>query len=451
MNLLDYIGRFHPVLVHLPIGILIAAIFLEVLSNVKGFRKVRKSVKVLLVLGFAAAFVSSTTGLLHAQSGEFDESLIISHRALALTVTFFSLVAAALHGRKKQEMRLAYFIIMFALAILILLTGHSGGSITHGTDFLQPTEADEKPIGLVINSQDELYTGLVAPIFKQKCVNCHGPSRQKGKLRLDQPEFILKGGEDNILANGHAGEMWRRIHLDRNDEDHMPPKEKTPLTQAEISIITYWLDNGNPFTGTLASLPRADSLIKVLAIAPEEVKEKVVYPDDKIMSALREGGVTVSFLSKDDGRISLQFINADAAKLADLIIQLPSINRQVVEIKMPGIKITHEQWGFLQSMTALERIHLERSSFSDHEMAFLNTCVNLGYLNLVSTTVTAKGLARLSLNKLKQLYIYQTAVKEADLSAVQKLFPGTSIVFGNYQVATLESDTVEVKAKPTKK
>lgn len=450
MNLLDYIGRFHPVMVHLPIGILIAAISLEVLSHVKGFKKVRRSVKALLVLGFASALVSSATGLLHAESGEFDESLLVSHRALALVVTFFSLVAILLHGKKKKEFRLGYFIIMFALAILIILAGHSGGSITHGTEYLTPFTEDEKPVGLVVRPQHELYAGIIAPIFKQKCIHCHGASKQKGKLRLDQPEFILKGGEDNILINGHEGELWRRIHLDRNDEDHMPPKEKPPLTKEEISLITYWLDNGASFTGTLASMPGADSLMKVLTIdrvTVEKVRESVAMPDEKLVSALRNAGITVSFLSKDDGRISLQFINVYQNKLTPILEQLPVISQQVIEIKLPGIKISHDQWTFLQSMTALEKIHLEKSSFADNEVPFLNACTKLEYLNLVGTSVTAKGLARLSLNKLKQLYLFQTDIKEDELGAVQKLFPNANVVLGGYQVPTLQSDTTEVKDK----
>ena len=56
MSVLEYIGRFHPALVHFPIGILLAAAFLEFLSHFKGFRKVRKSVKILLLLGFISAF-----------------------------------------------------------------------------------------------------------------------------------------------------------------------------------------------------------------------------------------------------------------------------------------------------------------------------------------------------------------------------------------------------------
>ena len=450
MNLLDYIGRFHPVIVHLPIGIILAAILVEVLSHVKGFRKVRKSVKVLLVMGFASAFFAALTGLLHAQTGEFEESLVNSHRALAIVVTLFALVALMLHGKKKKEFRLGYFIILFALAILMLLTGHTGGSITHGEDYLKPgIEETEKPVAMVASPDNQLYADLVAPIFKKNCVSCHGPLRQKGKLRLDQPEFILKGGEEDILAHREEGELWRRINLDRDEEDHMPPKQKKQLTRGEISVITFWLDNGAKFSGTLASMPKADSILKIIGTTEniEEAREVVSSPDEKILDALRSAGVTVSFLSRGDGRISLQFMNVDPSRLSQLLAQLQLIGQQVTEIKMPGIKLAHAQWAFLKSMTSLERIHLEKSSFSDNEIEFLNSCGNLKYLNLVNTSVTAKGLTTLSVNGLLQLYVYQTGVSENDLGPLREHLPKSNIVLGNYKVLTLASDTMVQRTK----
>lgn len=456
MNILEYIGRFHPVLVHLPIGILLATVFLEALSHVKGFRKVRKAVKMLLLLGFASAFFSSLTGWLHAASGEFNPQLVLSHRALAIVVTVLSLVALLLHGEKKKEMRLGYFIILFAMTILILLTGHSGGSLTHGADYLKPSwEGEEKFISMVIKPDTRLYADLVAPVFKKNCTGCHGPTRQKGKLRLDQPDFILKGGKDGdilLIGKGDEGEMWRRINLDHEDEDHMPPKEKTQLSKAEISLITYWLETGGDFNATLASLPRADSIMQFLeGEQGDETKPKVVeivFPPDKaLLNEFRQAGVTVSFLSQGDGRISLNFINADPKKLPALFTKLPLLSRQLVEVKLPGKKLSHDEWTFLKLLPELKRVSLENSNFSDNDLVVLNPCVGLTYINFVGTSVTTKGLMQLSLNKLQKLYLFRTHVKAEDLTSLQKHFPKTDIVLGNFQIPLLALDTTIQKEK----
>ena len=35
----------------------------------------------------------------------------------------------------------------------------------------------------------------IQPIFEANCYNCHGPEKQKAKMRLDTPAFIRKGGD----------------------------------------------------------------------------------------------------------------------------------------------------------------------------------------------------------------------------------------------------------------
>src|SRR5258706_2118111 len=244
MSLPEYIGHLHPVLVHLPIGILLTAILFDLFSRRKGFRKLRKSVRLMLFLGFVSAAMSSFTGYLLSQSGDYDAALLNTHQWLGVSVSILSLVVLLLRRRKEKEMKLATSVLLVALAILILLTGHAGGSLTHGADFLKPpsiaawfgTESEKEFLPADLKSAI-LYRDLVAPVFKEKCIRCHGPSRQKGKLRLDQPEFILKGGKDGTVVRvdpWDESEMFKRIHLELDDEDHMPPKEKPQLSKNQI-------------------------------------------------------------------------------------------------------------------------------------------------------------------------------------------------------------------------
>src|SRR5882672_9051243 len=129
MDLLGYFGRFHPVLVHFPIAVLLTAIGFEWLSGRKGFRKIRKSVRWLLLLGFLSAFVSAVTGYLHAGDGEFDAEMVNTHQWLGILVTLVSGVACLLVRSKQKELRLAYVVMLGVLTILIALAGHTGGNI----------------------------------------------------------------------------------------------------------------------------------------------------------------------------------------------------------------------------------------------------------------------------------------------------------------------------------
>src|SRR3954453_2811371 len=69
----------------------------------------------------------------------------------------------------------------------------------------------------------------VQPILERACVQCHGPEKQKGKLRLDSGEALQKGGENGApITPGKPDEsdFYHRVTLDPAHEDVMPPKGK---------------------------------------------------------------------------------------------------------------------------------------------------------------------------------------------------------------------------------
>ncbi len=455
MSLLDYFGRFHPGLVHIPIGTFLGIILLECLALKPKFKNVLPATRVLFMLGFVAASVAALTGYLHAQAEDFDEELVNIHMILGISVAVVSFVAIILNGGKASYSRKAYLVSLAVLGALTVFAGHTGASITYGSQYLNPAN--------IANGNDEdfssiskdtpLYAGVIKPIFDRKCISCHGPSRQKGKLRLDTPDFIARGGEDGEIINKsfpNEGELWRRIMLEMSDDDHMPPVQKPQLSKAEISLIVYWLENGVDFTASLGAIPKSDSIMKLVReSSPEQTMEDSVVPmpDEKIIKVFERGGVTVSFLSKDDGRVALQFINAEQDSISYLLSALPSINEQVIEIKMPGRHASHEDWKKLGALKNIRKLSLENSNFSDEDLASVQALTKMEYLNLIGTAVTSGGLEKISLPELRKLYLFKTGVGEADLTKLKQHFPNAEIVVGNFQVPTLKGDTTEQKEK----
>jgi hypothetical protein len=86
----------------------------------------------------------------------------------------------------------------------------------------------------------------VRPILSQHCTRCHGASLQEGKLRLDSPAAILRGGEDGTVVVPH--EPQRSKLLDRvrsTGEDRMPPVEAgARLTDADAATLEQWILRG---------------------------------------------------------------------------------------------------------------------------------------------------------------------------------------------------------------
>ena len=432
MSLPEYIGHLHPVLVHLPIGILLTAILFDWLSRRKRFRKLRKSVQGMLFLGFVSAAMSSSTGYLLSQSGDYDAALLNTHQWLGISVSILSLVVLLLRRQKEKEIKLASSVLLFALAILILLTGHAGGSLTHGADFLKPpaitawfgAEREREFLPADLKSAF-LYSDLVAPVFKEKCIRCHGPSRQKGKLRLDQPEFILKGGKDGAVVRTDPvgeSEIFKRIHLELTDEDHMPPKEKSQLSKKQISILSYWIETGADFQSKLNTLPRADSIVSLLTDPSnqesvnenvDEAEAIVPFPDSKAMEDLRSGGVVVSLLGQGNGYVALNFMNADTTHLSSLVKVLPLLQQQISDLKLTGCHLARPDWTQLSKLTSLTRLYLENANITDEDLHSIQLLPKLEYLNLVGTAVTRSGLEKLrTLPKLKKLFLFHTPIQE---------------------------------------
>ena len=122
---------------------------------------------------------------------------------------------------------------------------------TLGLPLLTATAADNKidasKLPPASDQKGVTYAKDIRPIFEQTCFKCHGPEKQKGKLRLDSLEAVLKGGEDGkILKPGDsAGSDVVAAVARLDDEKAMPPADKgKPLTKVQIGLIRAWIDQG---------------------------------------------------------------------------------------------------------------------------------------------------------------------------------------------------------------
>src|SRR5690606_32568807 len=262
----DLLGRFHPVLVHLPIGILLLACFFQILTIKDRFTILQPAIPVMFFWGMISAVLSCITGLMLYRSGDYEGVLVERHQWLGITVAIASLVLYMLYQLSIGERSARIFSI--TIIILITITGHLGGSLTHGPDFLTEglDSGDEpemvmKPIPDI--QEAVIYKDVVQPLLQARCYNCHGSNKQKGKLRLDEQQYILKGGKDGpVIDPGKAdeSELIERLMLPLTDEDHMPPREKPQLTPSQISLLHWWISTGAPFDKKVKDLEQTDRI-----------------------------------------------------------------------------------------------------------------------------------------------------------------------------------------------
>jgi len=132
--MLELLGHFHPLLVHLPIGILTIALSLQRLSNKAKFASTKQIVPMLLLGGSITALISCITGYFLSISNHYNQLLVNWHMWMAIGVV---LVSAILYTKEiNPSVDIPKKILSFCLLGLLIVTGHFGGSLTHGADYL---------------------------------------------------------------------------------------------------------------------------------------------------------------------------------------------------------------------------------------------------------------------------------------------------------------------------
>ena len=458
------LGPFHPVLVHLPIGILLFASLLQWLVVKAEYKKLEPAIGIALFWGMIFAILSCITGFMLNQSGDYDGDLVGRHQWLGISVAIVAIVQYYLY-KKSVNAGFARWLALI-LFVLIIITGHLGGSLTHGSDYLtksfsgdsEASKSVRKPIPDIQAAQ--VYADVVQPLLQEKCYGCHGPNKQKGKFRLDQPDFILKGGKegnDVLPGNPSESEMIKRLLLERNEEHHMPPKEKPQLTENEIALLHWWVETGASFDKHVKDLPQQEKIKPVLISmqgAGIEKKPIVDIPESETGKAsesaikkLKERGAMVLPVAQNSNYLMVNFVTVDSLKDKDMELLIP-IREQLIWLKLSDQPVSDEAMKTIGKLNNLTRIQLDHTSITDKGIVPLQQLSNLVYLNLVGTRITSSGLSQLkSLNKLQQIYLYQTAIGKSDWEGLKKIFPKAVLDSGGYIVPTLESDTTVMKEK----
>jgi uncharacterized membrane protein len=468
-QLIQFFGRFHPLLVHLPIGILMVAVLFDWLSKLKRYQNLSPSVGLLYLLGGVGAIFSCLTGYFLSQSGEYEGATLQQHQWLGIATATGAL---GMYAYKTWTSKARYSLALSA-ALMLLLTGagHLGGSLTHGEDYLvaampEPfrswmgVEEAKDDIVIIKNVQEAMvYQDIVVPILKEKCYNCHNDSKQKGKLRMDSPEFLAKGGKSKAImikaGFPQESELIRRLLLPKNDEKHMPPKEKPQLTENEIQLLQWWIEQGADYQHPVKMLAQSESIRPILlglTSASGEAKEATaIYPaihlkapDANAIAALRANRVVVLPIGQQENLLSVNFVNVEAID-DQLLASLEDLKEHIVWLKWSYSKVSDQQLAVLEKMTNLTKLYLNNTNITDEGLKYLTNLPNLKYLNLVGTKVTAQGVRTLAqLPNLRQLYLYQTLISTQEGKSLMAQFPNTTIDTGGYRMPIALADSMLV-------
>lgn len=292
----DLLGRFHPLMVHFPIGLLIGALLLESWSRL---RKKDAGYRGMIYIGALTAVLSAIFGGLLQSEAEYSGSLIDRHQLMGYLTAGLSVVTALLYRSGSRLGRFAYPSLVLS-CLSLGIAGHLGAGLTHGEDYLSevlPWNQNAKGNTALLESfrafaeqdsfpqqQLDQLNLEVRAIFAHNCYKCHSSEKMKGELALDHEEGVFAGGENGAIllsGNADASDIIRRLELPRSHDDVMPPKGKS-LAQAEIDLIRLWIDQGAHWADEdLKIFPEAELALTQPALP--NTPEEIGHPVDKFV------------------------------------------------------------------------------------------------------------------------------------------------------------------------
>src|SRR3954470_10846470 len=215
------------------------------------------------------------------------------------------------------------------------------------------------------------FAKQVKPIFAENCYKCHGPEKQKAKLRLDTPEAITKGGKDGKIFEAGAPEtsaLYTRLMLPTGHDDIMPPSDDgaKPLPREKTDLIGQWIMQGASFgdwKGDAAGGVATAAAGAAGAAAPAALPQ-VAAADAGALDKLRQAGARALPLAQGINLLDVGFNSGGDVADAQLA-NLAPIAQQVYELNLAGSKVTDAGMASLASLTNLRRLHLEKTAVTD--------------------------------------------------------------------------------------
>jgi mono/diheme cytochrome c family protein len=269
--MIEFFGKFHPLFVHLPIGFLLLLGLLEWLACRPNGKELAAANRIILLLSIPASIASVICGWLLAESGKYDVSALFWHRWLGVGVAVAVILLWVIRQRGWMT---AYRRCLFGTLVLLTVASHFGGTLTHGRDFLswpKPRAAKPAPATEAQLLTQPVFTSVIQPMFTEYCVECHGPDKSKGGLRMDTVEHLRAGGDSGSLFEADAPApslLAERIKLPLDDDDHMPPDGKPQLSPEQLAAVLWWLDAGAPTDDTtLTQLQPSAEMLRTLQSA----------------------------------------------------------------------------------------------------------------------------------------------------------------------------------------
>jgi len=412
----QFLGRFHPLAVHIPIGLIALLPLLEIMGTRRP--ALREAAGLVLAVACAASGATLALGYLLAY-GSGDTGTTLSRHmwgGVILTICLLLCVLSRPLWSAGAAPR-AYPVLLAGVVLALVWTAHQGGALTHGsaylTQFMPSTlKRIAKASGIVAGDPppDSFYARRVHTLLDSRCASCHGPDKVQGGLRLDTYDGLLRGGKSGsavVPRDPGKSLLLTRVTLPTNDKHFMPAEGRPALTHDEIAWLRAWVEQGASPTAT--AIAGSNTFESSVERPPQPVGDYSALMSDIGRMQQSPGAKLIAVSGRASDGLILNTVDVaakfDDAELSKMLRFAPYI----VEADLARTAITDASFETLSHFAHLRVLHLEGTAIDGNGLAKLSALSQLVYLNLSETKVTGAAIAPLkSMPNLRHIYLFDT-------------------------------------------
>ncbi|MEN8863755.1 MAG: c-type cytochrome domain-containing protein [Lentimonas sp.] len=273
----------------------------------------------------------------------------------------------------------------------------------------------------VSNESIELYEAAEL-VFKNNCYNCHGATKQKGNLRLDNEGSAFSGGDSgpvSIVPHDVEGSLVvERMRLPRDHDDAMPPEKKPPVSAEGIEAVVAWIQVGAIWPDMRE---RDKRMLKYVEIDDEQTAA--------IFEKVNAIGAKAEYNSWDDARVRVDLSFTDTGQLERAIELINGFGDKLIWLDVSGRELPKTFYKQINKFPNLERLHIDGTDVNDTDLKALSYLSKLSYLNLFDTRVTDDSVAALlALPSLQKVFLGESKVTKAGVQKLMKAKPDMEVI-----------------------
>ncbi|MEX0312931.1 MAG: chitobiase/beta-hexosaminidase C-terminal domain-containing protein, partial [Allomuricauda sp.] len=426
---LEPVGRLHPLTLHFPVAFIVLLVILTLFKKSLDESSYEKIHAFLLSITALTTALAVIMGFFLHLEGYGSTSMAI-HKWTGLALGYLCYILLLTNYRTWLHKGVLY--ISF---ITVIVAGHYGANLTHGSDFITQPLAEAKK--QEFDPSQPLFVTMVQPILKSKCASCHNPDKHKGGLDLSSLSTIEKGGDNGPLwlaNNVEESAIIKRALLPITHEEHMPPEGKTQLSTQNLSLLKAWIAHGANPNITLSELADQDSLYIVASHTIEKLNSKPQYAfgfaDKETIEQLNSPFRNVIQQSISSPAIEATIYGRSTFKI-DYIKELSKIKAQLISLNLSNLPITDNELAHIAQFENLEHLNLNNTDITNEGIELLKSFKQLASLSLSGTSINDEVLEHLkSIPTLNEVYLWNTSITDSMLIAHKESMPEVNFELG---------------------